>query len=126
VSGETRVFAAASAAPLPLRSGVILGDTGPWYVDAVTGAVGRIRVQPQAVARPPLAVHPVGRGRVEPARRRSEPATAEQVIVEKPFTPVLRLTRFPCPDDRGRVQDMLGRASSPSGCRRCRRSAGAA
>jgi superfamily II DNA or RNA helicase len=110
VSGETRVFAAASTTPLPPRSGVILGETGPWYVDAATGAVGRIRVQPPvaapAPARAPLAEHAVRRGRVEPPRRRPEPPMAEQVIVERPLTPVLRLTRFACPDDLGRMQDI--------------------
>jgi hypothetical protein len=82
VSGETRVFPTASAAPLPPRSGVILGETGPWSVDAASGAVGRIRVQPPVLAqrlspRPSLAVQPVGRPRADPPRRRAEPETAE-------------------------------------------------
>ena len=37
VKGETRVFASASAATLPPRSGVIVGDSGPWYIDADHG-----------------------------------------------------------------------------------------
>ncbi len=112
VAGEERVFAAASAATLPSGSGVILGETGPWYVDAASGAVGRIRVQlpvvaPRPPARPPLAVRPVGRGRVPPPRRRIEPASvSEQVIVDRKPTPVLRLSRFRCPDEMGRMQEL--------------------
>jgi superfamily II DNA or RNA helicase len=112
ISGEERVFAAASVATLPSGSGVILGENGPWYVDAASGAVGRIRVQLPAVAprpppRPPLAVQPAGRGRVEPARRRIEPAGAsEQVIVDRKPTPVLRMSRFRCPDEVGRMQEL--------------------
>ena len=109
VAGEPRIFAAASAATLPAGSGVILGDTGPWYVDAASGAVGRVRVQapvvaPRPPARPPFAITSAGRGRAEPPRRPVQPgAVAEQVIVERPPTPLLRLTRFPCPDESGRV-----------------------
>ena len=100
VPGEMRVFASTSAASLPPRSGVILGNTGPWYVDAASGAVGRIRVQPPVLARPPA------RPPIAAPRRRPEPPAAEQVIVERPLTPVLRLTRFPCPDDLGRMQEL--------------------
>jgi superfamily II DNA or RNA helicase len=111
VAGEERVFAAASAATLPSGSGVILGDTAPWYVDAASGAVGRVRVQapaatPRPPVRPPLAVPPAGRGRAAPPRRRAAPpAVTEQVIVDRKPTPVLRLTRFPCPDESGRMQE---------------------
>jgi superfamily II DNA or RNA helicase len=112
VSGEPRVFAGASALTLPPRSAVILGDTGPWYVDAATGAVGRVRIRPpveerRPPARLPLAAPPVGRNHADPPRRRAEPPTvSEQVIVERPPTPVLRLTRLRCPDDFGRLQDL--------------------
>ena len=50
MQGEARAFFSTSAAALPPRSGVIVGATGPWYVDATTGAVARVRVQPSAVA----------------------------------------------------------------------------
>ena len=112
VAGEERVFAAASAATLPSGSGVILGDTGPWYVDAASGAVGRVRVQTQTLVRrppprPPLPAPPVPRGRVlSPKRRVAPDAVTEQVIVERQPTPVLRLARFPFPDDIGRMQDL--------------------
>jgi len=101
VKGDTRMFASASAATLPPRSGVIVADSGPWYVDAVTGAVGRVRIQaPAPPARPFVAppVAPVAKRRVEP------PSVSEQMIVDRPMVPVLRLTRFPCPDEFGRMQ----------------------
>ena len=38
-------------------------------------------------------------------KRRMEPPTvSEQMIVDRPMVPVLRLTRFPCPDEFGRMQ----------------------
>ena len=112
IAGEERVFAAASAASLPAGSEVIAGETGPWYVDAASGAVGRIRVQAPVMARrpppePPPAPPPAGRGRPQPPRRRAVTAAeSEQVIVERTPTPVLRLTRFPFPDDAGRMRDL--------------------
>jgi superfamily II DNA or RNA helicase len=106
VEGETRVFASASEATLPPRSGVIIGDTGPWYVDASSGAVGRIRIQaPAVVLKPPPAAPSAGIGPATPPRRRTETAAAtEPVIVDRPHTPLVRLTRFPCPDERGRIE----------------------
>ncbi|MDR3533439.1 MAG: DEAD/DEAH box helicase [Rhodopila sp.] len=105
VKGETRVFASASAAALPPRSGVIVADSGPWYVDATTGAVARVRIQAPVAA--PKPAPPVSRGPAEPPKRRLEPATiSEQVIVDRPMTPVLRLTRFPCPDEFGRMRQL--------------------
>jgi superfamily II DNA or RNA helicase len=110
VKGETRLFASASAATLPPRSGVIVADTGPWYIDAITGAVGRVRIQPPAPPPRPALVAPAfvapaaGLGPASP-KRRIEPSTiSEQVIVDRPMAPVLRLTRFPCPDEFGRMQ----------------------
>jgi superfamily II DNA or RNA helicase len=103
VKGETRVFASPSAAMMPPRSGVIVTDAGPWYVDASNGAVGRIRIQPPSIA--PSPTPPVAR--VEPPKRRPEPETiTDQVIVERPMSPVLRLTRFTCPDEFGRMKQL--------------------
>ena len=101
VKGATKLFASASAATLPPRSGVIVADSGPWYIDATTGAVGRVRIQaPTPPPRPP-SVAPVA----PPPKRRIEPPTvSEQVIVDRPMVPVLRLTRLPCPDEFGRMQ----------------------
>ncbi len=97
VKGETRVFASASAAALPPRSGVIVAENGPWYVDAVTGAVGRVRIQAPAVVRP-VVVPAAAKRRVE------APVATEPMIVDGPMMPGLRLTRFPCPDEFGRMQ----------------------
>jgi superfamily II DNA or RNA helicase len=103
VKGDTKVFASASAASLPPRSGVIVADSGPWCVDATTGAVARVRIQSPTVAQSPTP--PVAR--VDLPRRRPDPTTiSEQVIVDRPATPVLRLTRFPCPDEFGRIQPL--------------------
>jgi hypothetical protein len=44
MQGEARAFSSTSAAALPPRSGVIVGATGSWYVDATTGAVARVHV----------------------------------------------------------------------------------
>jgi superfamily II DNA or RNA helicase len=109
VKGEMRVFASASTASLPARSGVIVGDSGPWYVDALTGAVGRVRIEAPVAVRPAVAPGgaPGGAPVVAPtaAKRRVEaPAATEPMIVEGSMVPVLRLTRFPCPDEFGRMQ----------------------
>jgi superfamily II DNA or RNA helicase len=105
IPGETRVLTSASAAALPPQSAVIVGDAGLWYVDATTGAVGRVRVQAPPPPPQPRFVPPVARAPAEPPRRRAGANTiTEQVIVDRPAVPVLRLTRFPCPDERGRMQ----------------------
>ncbi len=105
--GETRIFASAAAAILPPRSGVIVADSGPWYVDAATGAVGRIRIRAVEPA-PMRPVSPPPPPPPEPPQRRRNEAvrSTEPAIVDRPMTPVLRLTRFPCPDDRGRIQQV--------------------
>ncbi|HEX2942920.1 MAG TPA: SNF2-related protein, partial [Rhodopila sp.] len=117
VKGETRVFTSASAEALPPRSGVIVGDTGPWYVDAATGAVAPVRIRPvqepaepaapasdaaqlPAHSSPPRADAP----KAEPPRRATPASSTELVIVERPMTPVLRLAQVSCPDEAGRMQ----------------------
>lgn len=101
--GETRIFASAAEATLPPRSGVIVASTGPWYVDAATGSVGRIRIR-AATSRAPQPPVPKPAA-PEPSRRRPEVVSStEPAIVDRPMTPVLRLTRFPCPDERGRMR----------------------
>jgi superfamily II DNA or RNA helicase len=106
IKGETRFFPSAAAAALPPGSGVIVADSGPWYVDAFSGAVGRIRIQAATTPpRPAPIAAPPARGPFEPSRRRpSIPASTEQVIADRPMMPVVRLTRFPCPDEYGRMQ----------------------
>ena len=105
IKGETRFFASAATSSLPLRSGVIVADSGPWYIDADNGAVGRVRIQPPAPPPRPAFVAPPP-APPSPKRRIEPPSVAEQVIVERPMTPVVRLTRFPCPDEFGRMQTL--------------------
>jgi superfamily II DNA or RNA helicase len=107
VRGETRVFASASEAELPPRSGVIVSSAGPWYIDASTGAVARVRIQapPRTSYVAPSFVAP--QAPVAPLRRGAEAgAHGEPVFVDRPMVPVARLTRLPCPDEFGRMQAM--------------------
>jgi superfamily II DNA or RNA helicase len=110
VRGEALIFAAAAAVQLPPRSGVIVTASGPWYVDGTTGAVGRVTIRP-ATPRPAPFVDmkmfssPRAPAPPPPVRRRGERAApGEPIIVDHPMTPVLRLTRLPCPDEYGRMQ----------------------
>ncbi len=100
IAGVERIFDANTPPKLPPKSAVLLGNGGPWYVDATTGATGRIRLRQPA--RPAMV-------RSKPQRRRVEiagPAAtlSERVIVEQPVTPVLRLRKLQCPDEFGRMQ----------------------
>ena len=89
---------------LPERSGWIPTQTGHWYVDAVTGATGPVRVRRPAPPPAPRASSP----RVRRAGgRRQVPTLAEMfepVAAERLFTPVMRLERVQAPDDFGRLQ----------------------
>ncbi len=101
VAGEERVFPANMPPRLPPKSAVLIGITGPWYVDGATGQVGRVKLR-QTRARAPV---------VQPRARRPEPvavraAASEQVIVERDATPVLQLSRLECPDDYGKMQQI--------------------
>jgi superfamily II DNA or RNA helicase len=109
--GVGRGFQADTPPPLPPKSAVILGGTGPWYVDAATGEVGRVLLYP-APAKPAAprfaASRPAARKPAPHVRpRRVEPvvvAVAEPVILDGPPTPVLRLRQVECPGDFGAVQ----------------------
>jgi superfamily II DNA or RNA helicase len=97
VAGEERVFDANVPPPLPAKSGVLLGDSGPWYVDGATGQVGRVRLRQAPPA--PVAIRP------KPGRK--EPAVvleleSDRVMVERTATPVVRLRKLPGPDEFGR------------------------
>ena len=104
IHGEERTFDANSPPRLPARSAILLGDTGPWYVDAATGAVGRVKLrQPRPAPPPPVTPRPkIGRVR-GPTIVATE---SERAIIERPITPVLRLQRLRCPDDFGRLTMM--------------------
>jgi superfamily II DNA or RNA helicase len=105
VAGEERTFDANTPPPLPAKSGVLLGDSGPWYVDGASGQVGRMRLrQPPP---PPVAIRP------KPGRK--EPAVvleleSDRVMIERAATPVVRLRKLPGPDEFGR-QVMLNTLS---------------
>ena len=102
IHGETRYSPSGSTANLPPHSAVIITDAGAWYVDAGTGAVGPLRARPPAPSSRPRVAAPV----VTPRRRLDTALNSEHVIVDRPMTPVIRLTRFPCPDDFGRLQPL--------------------
>jgi superfamily II DNA or RNA helicase len=112
-TGAERVFQANEPPNLPPKSAVILGDTGPWYVDAATGEVGRIRLRQAATpARPPSGItraafqQPFRRQPFAAPRRAEAPAigAAEPIILEHAMVPVLRLHKVECPGDYGRMQ----------------------
>ncbi len=104
VAGPERVFDASQPPRLPARSAVLIGDTGPWYVDAASGAVGRIKLrQPRAPAPPPITPRPPRLGRQKGVSTLVA-TESERAIVERPVTPVLRLQRMRAPDDFGRLQ----------------------
>jgi superfamily II DNA or RNA helicase len=104
IKGETRVFPSALEADLPPRSGVLVAQSGPWYIDAATGAVGRVRIQAPAASRP---VFTAPGPSPPPVRRRGQTGGhGDPVIVDRTMTPVMRLTRLPCPDEFGRMQDV--------------------
>jgi superfamily II DNA or RNA helicase len=120
--GAERAFAADAAPNLPAKSAVILGESGPWYVDGATGELGRIRLRPPAAMppgpSPPAAVPPAAvparpplrpvktrpAGPVREAPRRLPVAAAAPVILEHAPTPVLRLARVESPDDFGHLR----------------------
>ncbi len=100
--GEERIFPANQPPPLPARSAVLLGDTGPWYVDGATGAIGRVRLrQPEKrPAGPPTKSPRIGRVK---GQRTIAQTDSERAIVDRPITPVLRMQRLRAPDDFGRL-----------------------
>ena len=98
VQGEERVFDANTPPPLPSKSGVLLGDSGPWYVDGATGQVGRVRLrQPPP---PPVAIRPKPTGRKPPAVVLE--LESDKVMVERTSIPVIRMRKLPGPDEFGR------------------------
>ena len=108
--GVDRAFPANVPPDLPPESAIILGATGPWYVDAASGAMGRVRVlkvvppePPPAVVVAPVRPRTGARGGPQPSRLAVAPA-AEPVILDGSFSPVLQLRRIEAPDSGGRMQ----------------------
>ncbi len=87
--GEERAFQANQPPNLPPKSGVILGDSGPWYVDGATGAVGRVRVRQ---APPAPRAGPPGRP-AAPARRAGAAGTTRAAARHCPARPRARPRR---------------------------------
>ncbi len=56
--GADRSFQANVPPDLPPRSAVVLGSNGPWYVDAATGEIGRVRLRRAPVAARPAVAKP--------------------------------------------------------------------
>ena len=104
IDGEERAFDPNFPPKLPAKSAIVVGDTGPWYVDAATGQVGRVKPRLTPAARPAPITPRVRDTRPTRARPVSVIATeSELAIVTRPVTPVLRLKRLQCPDDFGRL-----------------------
>ena len=92
--GEPRTFDAHLKPKLPPKSAVLQSDSGPFYVDGSSGAVGRVRLRQRAP-------EPVRPRRPEPV---SIPATASDgAIVEAELTPIIRLRRVKSSDALGRI-----------------------
>ena len=103
--GALLVLPDASSARLPRHSSIIVGSTGPWYVNAASGEVGRLRIRaPSAETRPVPAPRPV----TEPRRPVANAKPEVPTIVDGKPEPVIRLAKFPCPDGTGRLQPTNG------------------
>ena len=106
IPGEDRVFAADTPPNLPAHSAIIIGDTGPWYVDAASGKIGRARLRQQGTTSPVKKTASTKATKAERPQR-AEPVrikAAEPAILELPPVPVLRLRRIDCPDESGKIQ----------------------
>lgn len=114
---EDRVFPSNLPPNLPPGSAIVLGKDGLWFIDAATGATGRIRL------RPPTGVQKPRPGSLPPRREPQKPAftgrpragkgvstlpaiSADPVIHERRMTPVLRLRRVDAPDEQGRIVEI--------------------
>ncbi len=87
--GADRAFQANVAPDLPPKSAIILGDAGPWYVNAATGEVGKVRVRQAAVApaaaKPaPVRMPPVAAKPASPTLKRAATATLAKKGAAKP------------------------------------------
>lgn len=98
--GETRTFDANATPKMPPKSAVLIGNTGPWYIDAATGAVGSVKLRQ---APPPRPSAPPPRARRREAVVVSAPES-DRMIVQRPVTPILRMRKLQSPDDFGKMQ----------------------
>ena len=116
--GEERSFAANVPPNLPPKSAIILGDTGPWYVDGATGAVGRVRLQQAPAAQ--LASRPTPTPAATPARSAPRPGLSRPPLAKAPpprpkpaFTGQARPTRRIAPPPTAAEPVILERAPTP-------------
>ena len=88
--GEDRAFAANLPPNLPPKSGVILGEGGPWYVDGATGALGRVRLRQGAASKaaPPPAPLPTPAPPRPAGFSMAAPAPAPPPLRPRPPLPV--------------------------------------
>jgi hypothetical protein len=109
ISGEERLFDADAPPKLPPGSGMLLSDAGPWYVDAATGAVGKVRLRRKVAPIAPPMTPRVADTRAK-HRRGGGPSLIEtdsqRAIVDRPVTPVLRMQKIAAPDDYGRLANI--------------------
>jgi superfamily II DNA or RNA helicase len=113
VLGEERAFQANVPANLPPDSAIILSDTGPWYVDAASGAVGRIRLRQAATpqtqaAASPRVVRPSGQPANNPNFLRPQPPTP-RLVGKKPAPTRFRRDS----DDERRADAAIAAAAGP-------------
>ncbi len=98
ISGSGRIFDAGSPPPLPRHSALLLGEDGPWYIDAATGVAGPAQLRQPAVA--PAATGKRKRGAPIPL----PPLESDGVISDtQAITPLLRLQKREGPDDIGQM-----------------------
>ncbi len=90
--GEERAFQANVPPNLPPKSAVILGESGPWYVDGATGQVGRVRLRnhPIAESAPATPAAPAAKPgfSMTPAAVRPSPHIAARLAKQAPKPPV--------------------------------------
>lgn len=104
--GDEKVFAVDSPREFPADSAEITTSAGLWYVDAATGATGRLQIRQPGVPSTTQR-RSTGRAARGGGGRRSVPTLAAMTEVqaeEKLFKPILRLQRIHAPDDFGRLQ----------------------
>jgi len=89
VLGAERIFQANTPPDLPPKSAVILGDAGPWYVDAATGEIGRVRLRQVAVRAAAPTASPVA-----PLRPQRDNAPRSNPTFQRAAPPPLKPAKF--------------------------------
>ena len=87
IHGADRSFQADVPPSLPLNSAIILGDSGPWYVDGATGEVGRVRLH-QTLPLKPKPTAPIRLFRQNPKRQGPLPVQRSATTPTPRFTTI--------------------------------------